>query len=81
MGDYKNDPEARKAVEEALADYMTQRSIDSMFLTNIESRSYFQRFWEAFNKMLYKVFDIKTNTARTAVLNQITRSFLVNEKL
>lgn len=81
MGDYKNDPAARIAVEEALADYMTQRTIDSSFLTNIESQSYFQRFWEAFNKMLYKVFNIKTNAARNAILSQITKSFYVNEKL
>lgn len=81
MGDYKNDPKARKAVEEALADYMTQRTIDSQFLTNIESQSYYQKFWEAFNKMLYKVFDIKTNTAKNAILKQIIKSFLVNEKL
>lgn len=81
MGDYKNDPAARIAVEEALADYMTQRTIDSSFLTNIESQSYFQRFWEAFNKMLYKVFNIKTDAARNAILSQITKSFYVNEKL
>lgn len=81
MGDYKNDPQARIAVEEALADYMTQRTIDSLFLTNIESQSYFQRFWESFNKMLYKVFNIKTNTAKNAILKQIIKSFLVNEKL
>jgi hypothetical protein len=78
MGDYKNDPKARIAVEEALADYLTQRTIDSSFLTNIESNSFYQRFWEAFNKMLYRVFDIKTETARNAILNQTTRAFVVN---
>lgn len=81
MGDYKNDTDARRAVEEALVDYMTQRTIDSEFLTNIESQSFYQKFWESFNKMLYKVFNIKTNIARNAILKQIIKSFLVNEKL
>lgn len=31
--------------------------------------------------MLYKVFNIKTNAARNAILSQITKSFYVNEKL
>lgn len=81
MGDYKTDENARIAVEEALADYMTQQSLDSMFRSNVESRSFFQRFWESFNKMLYRVFDIKTETAKRAILNQIVSSFLINEQI
>jgi len=31
--------------------------------------------------MLYKVFNIKTDTAKNAILNQIVQSFIVNEQL
>lgn len=81
MGDYKTDPNARIAVEEALVDYITAQTVDNAYLTELESDNGFKRFWQAFNKMLYKVFNIKTDTAKNAILNQIVQSFVVNEQL
>lgn len=81
MGDYKTDPKARIAVEEALVDYITAQTVENAYLTELESDNGFHRFWQAFNKMLYEVFNIKTKTARNAILNQIVRSFVVNEQL
>lgn len=81
MGDYKTDPNARIAVEEALVDYITAQTVDNAYLTELESQTGFKRFWRAFNEMLYKVFNIKTNTAKNAILSQIVQSFVVNEQL
>lgn len=81
MGDYKHDEMAKIAVEEALADYLTRQTLDASFLTNIESRSYFQRFWEAFSRAMYKVFNIKNKTAKNAILRQCAQSFFLNKEL
>lgn len=76
-----NTKEGRRALEEDIVEMMTERSVDNMFDVKLAQKGGFQRFWEAFNKLLYKVFKIKTKTARNAILDQITQSFLVNETL
>jgi len=45
MGDYKTDPNARIAVEEALVDYITAQTVDNAYLTELESDNGFKRFW------------------------------------
>ena len=80
MGDI-NDPKVREAVEEKLVDMMTERSVDDMFKSNIEHKSFFQNFWEKFNTMLYQMFGIKNKTVRDALADNLTSLFMENEQL
>lgn len=76
-----NTVEGRRAVEEALVDAITERSVDNMFDVKLSQKSFFQSFWETLNQLLYKVFKVRTKAAQNAILDQITASFLVNEQL
>lgn len=80
MGDI-NDPKVREAVEEKLVEMMTERSVDDMFKSNIEHQSFFQKFWEKFNTMLYAVFNIKNSVARKALVDTVTKHFIENDQL
>ena len=68
-------------IEEALTDAITDKSINNQWGSNLENQSFFHKFWYGFNNLLYKTFNIKTDAVRNEILNQITKSFLVNKQL
>lgn len=68
-------------IEEALVDAITERSVDNEFGVKLEDQSFFQKFWYGFNNILYKVFNIKSDTARKSIADQLTKAFLVNDTL
>ena len=80
MGDI-NTPEGRRNVEEALVDMMTEYSLNDQFLTDLNNLPLRTKFWNNFNVMLYKTFNIKNNTVAETLAKQITKSFLINQKL
>ena len=61
MGDI-NTPEGRRNVEEALVDMMTEYSLNDQFLADLNNLPLRTKFWNNFNVMLYKTFNIKNNT-------------------
>ena len=80
MGDI-NTPEGRRNVEEALVDMMTEYSLNDQFLADLNNLPLRTKFWNSFNVMLYKTFNIKNNTVAETLAKQITKSFLINQKL
>ena len=67
--------------EEALVEKMVEISTDSLYGTVFDSDSFFHTFWNKFANFLYNVFDIKTNTIRTQLLQNATKAFMLNEQL
>lgn len=67
--------------EEALVEKMVEISTDSLYGTIFDSDSFFHTFWNKFANFLYNVFDIKTNTVRTKLLQNATKAFMLNEQL
>lgn len=67
--------------EEALVEKMVEISIDNVYGTVFEKQNFFHTFWNKFANLLYNIFDIQTNTVRNQILQNATRSFMLNEQL
>lgn len=67
--------------EEALVDKMVEISIDNVYGNIFDNQNFFHTIWNKIANMLYNVFDIKTNTVRNQILQNATKSFMMNEQL
>jgi len=79
LDEYAKEGMSIDQIEEALVDAITEKSIQNQWGDNLENQSFFHKFWYGFNNMLYKVFNIKTQTHRDYISDQITKSFMVNK--
>lgn len=67
--------------EEVLVDKMVEISIDNVYGTIFNNSNFFHLFWNKFANMLYATFNIKTNTVRKQLLQNVTDAFILNEQL
>lgn len=67
--------------EEALVESITEMTTDNMFNSSLETRNGFFAFWEKFANLLYRVFNVKTKSARNNIIQSLTKSFVINEQL
>lgn len=68
-------------VEEALVDIITARTMDAERISGFEKPSFFHKFWTKFATMLYSNFNVKNEVIRNALLNNISKSFFMNDQL
>lgn len=66
--------------EEALVDFITSVTTDSLFQSRLESDSILQRFWSSLAYGLYKAFDIKSDIVINGLMQNVARSFMLNKE-
>ena len=67
--------------EEALVDKMVEISINNVYGTIFNNKNFFHVIWNKFANLLYSVFDIKTETVRRQLMENVTNAFLLNDQL
>jgi hypothetical protein len=67
--------------EEALVEFITSVTKDSVFLSQLESNSILQRFWGEFAYMIYRAFNIQSKSIINGLMQNVTKSFMLNRQL
>lgn len=67
--------------EEALVEKMVDISVENVYGTVFDNDNFFHTFWNKFANMLYNIFNIKTNTVRKQLMQNVTKAFMLNEQL
>jgi len=67
--------------EEALVEKIVDISVENVYGTIFDNDNFFHTFWNKFANMLYNIFNIKTNTVRKQLMQNVTKAFMLNEQL